>query len=225
MATLVSAIYKLAHKDKVESNPTTLSVNARRKLTSGEINLAKIMFKDAIDYSKVEIIRGGLLSIPTRTGNAMTPFGNIHLPNGDYDNSPDFSTDKKATNKIWFIHEMTHVWQYALGLSTFYRGLEIGSRGGYEDAKAYDYDLVCDDQNKSFEEFNFEQQAEIVSHYFDAFHLSASGHNYPILHNKNVMQKYALQKVLKDFLVNPNDKSLLSKNYGKIYYGKEPKSY
>ncbi|EMR5776500.1 putative zinc protease [Acinetobacter baumannii 1062314] len=225
MNTVVSLRARLQGKDFVEKNPTTVTVNTRRKLTGGEIALAKIMFKDAIDYSKVEIIRGGLLSIPTRSKNAMTPFGSIHLPNEDYDKVKDFSQDQKSTNKIWFIHEMAHVWQYQLGMNTAMRGIEIGIRGGYSDAKAYDYDLVCDDQGKKFQQFNFEQQAEIISHYFDAYHLPVQGHNYPVLHNKNVMQKFALKNVLKEFLVNPSDKALLSQNYGGIYYNHEPKRY
>ncbi|MCU4389004.1 zinc protease [Acinetobacter haemolyticus] len=225
MNIVVSLKAKLKSKDSVEQNPTTVPVNTRRKLTSGEINLAKIMFKESIDYTKVEIIRGGLLSIPTRSKNAMTPFGSIHLPNEDYDKVKDFSIDKKATNKIWFIHEMAHVWQYQLGLNVAARGIEIGIRGGYSDAKAYDYDLVCDDQGKNFNQFNFEQQAEIISHYYDAYHLPLQGHNYPILHNKNVMQKFALKNVLKDFLADPSNSELLSKNYGGIYYHQEPKRY
>ncbi|MCH7337147.1 zinc protease [Acinetobacter sp. NIPH 2699] len=225
MNIVVSLKARLKSKDSVEQNPTTVPVNTRRKLTSGEINLAKIMFKESIDYTKVEIIRGGLLSIPTRSKNAMTPFGSIHLPNEDYDKVKDFSIDKKATNKIWFIHEMAHVWQYQLGLNVAARGIEIGIRGGYSDAKAYDYDLVCDDQGKNFNQFNFEQQAEIISHYYDAYHLPIQGHNYPILHNKNVMQKFALKNVLKDFLADPSNGKLLSKNYGGIYYHQEPKRY
>ncbi|MEQ1064604.1 zinc protease [Acinetobacter sp. XH1741] len=225
MNTVVSLRAKLQSKDFIEKNPTTVTVNTRRKLTSGEITLAKTMFKEAIDYTKVEIIRGGLFSIPTMSKNAMTPFGSIHLPNEDYDNVKDFSQDRKATNKIWFIHEMAHVWQYQLGLNTALRGLEIGVRGGYSDAKAYDYDLANDDQGKKFNQFNFEQQAEIISHYFDAYYLSIQGHNYPVLHNKNVMQKTALKDVLNEFLVNPSDKKLLSQNYGSLYYNHEPKRY
>lgn len=226
MGTVVSLKVKLKSKDWVEKNATVLNIALRRKLTSGEITLAKIIFKNSIDYTKVEIIKGGLLGMPTGSNNAMTPFGSIHLPSEDYDNIKDFSLDTNATNKIWYIHEMVHVWQYQLGLNVATRGIEIGMRGGYgDDAKAYDYDLICDDQGKSFNQFNFEQQAEIISHYYDAYHLPIQGHNYPILHNKNVMQKFALKDILRDFLSNPNNSELLSKNYGEIYYHQQPKKY
>ncbi|TNL58986.1 zinc protease [Acinetobacter bereziniae] len=209
----------------IKYGKTAIKIDTKRLLTSGEVALAQLIFKNSIDYTKVYIRRGGLGGIPDASKNAMTPFGSIHLPNEDYDKIKDFSIDRKATNKIWFIHEMTHVWQYQLGLNVAARGIEIGIRGGYSDAKAYDYDLICDDQCKKFNQFNFEQQAEIICHYYDAYHLPVEGHNYPILHNKNIMQKFALKNILKDFLADPSNSELLSKNYGGIYYHQEPKRY
>lgn len=205
-------------------NPTVIKVDNERYLTSGEIALAKLIYKDSIDYGKVRIINGGLLGIPNRSSNAMAPYGNIHFPTEIYKSIKDFSK-AISSDKIWFIHEMAHVWQYRLGLSVALRGIEIGMRGGYYKAKAYDYDLICDDQYREFNQFNFEQQAEIISHYFDAFYLPEKGHDSPKLHNKNLKQKFALQKVLSEFIKNPSDKNLISKNYGKTYYGKEPLQY
>lgn len=50
-------------------------------------------------------------------------------------------------------------------------------------------------------------------------------YKYSILHNKNIMQKFALKNILKDFLADPSNSELLSKNYGGIYYHQEPKRY
>ena len=91
-----------------------------RKLTSGEIALARLIFKESIPYEKVRIVRGGLLGIPDNSRNAMTPFGEIHLPIKVYDVIKDFSgpLTNKEDNQRWFIHEMTHIWQYfAMDLS------------------------------------------------------------------------------------------------------------
>lgn len=227
MASFVVLKIKIDAKDEewIKAHPTAVNIDAKRNLTVGEIKLSKLIFKDAIDYSKVKIIRGGLLSIPTTSQNAMTPFGSIHLPNNEYDHILDFSASKtKFQDKIWFIHEMTHVWQYQLGLSTATRALEVAGHGGYSTGKgqtkpkAYLYDLYKQDKGKHFNQFNFEQQAEIVSHYYDAFFLPTNGHDLPILHNKNLSIKNELSKVLKDFIVNPNNKNLVSKIHAKSYY-------
>lgn len=209
-------------------NPTVIKVDNERYLTSGEIALAKLIYKDSINYGKVRIINGGFLGIPNSSGFAMVPFGNIHFPKEDYEKIKDFSklTAKvKPSHQIWFIHEMAHVWQHTLGLNVALRGIEIGMRGGYYITKAYDYDLICDDQYREFNQFNFEQQADIISHYFDAFYLPEEGHNAPKQRSKNEKQKFALKKVLAGFLQNPKNKDLVSKNYGKLYYGKDPLQY
>ena len=115
---------------------------------------------------------------------------------------------------------MAHVWQYSIGLSVAFRGVEIGLRGGYKDARAYDYDLNGKDKNKTFTEFNFEQQAELISHYFDAVHLSIDNHNYIKLHRKNLNNLPMIKSILKDFIDSPKNRNLISKNYGEIYHGK-----
>lgn len=220
MSAVVS-LKVLSRSEKwVKKHPTTVRVDIRRKLKAGEIAMAQLIFKDSIDYSSVEIIRGGLLSMPDSSKNAMTPFGSIHLPHENYEKISDFSKASDATDKIWFIHEMAHVWQYSIGLSVAFRGVEIGLRGGYKDARAYDYDLNGKDKNKTFTEFNFEQQAELISHYFDAVHLSIDNHNYIKLHRKNLNNLSMIKSILKDFIDSPKNRNLISKNYGEIYHGK-----
>ena len=171
--TVANAEAMLKIKYGKEPPTKVVRLETKRYLTTGEIALAKVIFKNSIDYSKVLIKRGGLLGIPNSSKNAMTPFGEIHLPEESYISIKDFSLSKEASDRIWFIHEMTHVWQHQLGYSNFGAGLEIGVKGGYTSgSKAYDYDLLCDDQDKKFNQFNMEQQGEIISHYYDAMHLS-----------------------------------------------------
>jgi hypothetical protein len=201
---------------KSDTAPHDVHIESKRSLTSGEIALAKLIYKDSIDYSKVKIIRGGLLGIPSRTGNAMTPFGSIHLPESEYQRIKDFSIAKEG-DQIWLIHEMGHVWQYSLGYSVAATGIEISTRGGYgKEAKAYDYDLNGVDAGKKLPQFNMEQQADVIAHYFDAIHLAGVGRNK--VHSERVALLPQLQYALQDFIKNPNDKSLLPTTYGKIHW-------
>lgn len=203
----------------IKYGKTAIKIDTKRLLTSGEIALAQLIFGNSIDYSKIFIRRGGLGGIPDATKNAMTPFGEIHLPEESYLKIKDFSLSKEASDKIWFIHEMTHVWQHQLGFNNFGTGIIIGLKGGYTlESKAYDYDLLYNDQNKKFSEFNMEQQGEIVSHYFDAVYLSNVNHDLPKQHANNKNQLTALKKVLIPFFNNPTDKNLLPNNYGKIFW-------
>ena len=50
------------------NNPTPLQVDVERLLTSGEIAMCQQVFKNAIDYSKVRIVRVGLLGLTALTG-------------------------------------------------------------------------------------------------------------------------------------------------------------
>jgi hypothetical protein len=125
-----------------------------RPLTRGEIALARPIFGDAIDYSKVRLFRGKWWPLqPPRT--AMAPCGNIHFhPNGG-GYSEDFSKEPLGS-QAYFMHELTHVWQ-AQTKGRFYLAL---MRHPF---CRYDYDLRPD---QPFRRYGLEQQAEIVK---DAF--------------------------------------------------------
>lgn len=196
----------------------TVNVNYQRYLTAREITLARVIFKDSIDYFKVKIINGRLLGMPNGSKNAMTPFGNIHLPSKDYNAIKDFGIkDTEATQKIWFIHEMTHVWQYQHGFNNARAGINTAINGGYtERSLAYEYSLA--DKNKKFNEYNMEQQAEIVSHYFDATYTYETNHNNPPLNKQNIAKLSDLKRVLSEFLINPDNATLISKSRGEENY-------
>jgi type VI secretion system secreted protein VgrG len=201
-------------KDKA----AVIKVATKRKLTPGEIAMSQLIFSDAIDYSKVWIHLGGI--VHTRTGNAMTPAGEIYLPKDDYLKTPDYS---KATGeeRHWFIHEMAHVWQYQMGVSTGWLGIKQFCRGGYTsevesvdsgkgELKAYDTDLIGRDLNKKFQDFNFEQQGRIIEFWFDAMYLQHLNPNRNH-HQKSLKLQGYLERILRDFLLNPHDKKLLPK--------------
>lgn len=153
----------------------------------------------------------------------MTPFGEIHLPSKDYDEIKDFSSTKAVDaehKKRWFIHEMAHVWQYfAMGISVACRGVSLAIKGGYDKKHksgrlmAYAYDLLGADARKEFKDFNIEQQADIICHYYlvqyeRQFVLRTPAFNYLLSEQAN--RKY----ILREFLVNPTNKKLKSEQQG-----------
>lgn len=172
-----------------------------RSLTPGEVRLARQMFGTSVDYGRVKVHKGRLL--PGSGDNAMTPFGEMHFPDGGY--RDDFAHASDAC-KVWFMHEMTHVWQHQLGCSVMCQGAMLALKGGYgRRARAYDYDPERD-QGKAFSEFNMEQQGELIAHCFDARHLV---NNPSVWHPQRVALLPFYEAVLTDFLRNPADPSLL----------------
>jgi hypothetical protein len=125
-----------------------------RSLTSGEIALARSIFKDAVDYSRVRLIKGKWWPFQPRN-SAMAPTGNIyfHPDRGGW--SDDFARED-VRRQAFFIHEMTHVWQ-AQAKGRFYLPL---MRHPF---CRYDYRLT---PGKPFDRYGLEQQAEIVTHRF-----------------------------------------------------------
>ena len=123
-------------------------------MTSGEIALARSMFGDSIDYSKVRMVRGKWWPLHPRNA-AMAPMGDIwfHPEGGAW--SEDFSQETLG-RQGFFIHELTHVWQ-AQAKWRFYLPL---MRHPF---CRYDYRLR---PGQAFDRYGLEQQAEIVRHAF-----------------------------------------------------------
>jgi len=126
----------------------------KRPLTPGEIELARSMFGDAIDYARVRLVKGKWWPFHPRNA-AMAPMGNIYFhPDGSVW-SEDFSKEPLG-RQGFFIHEMTHVWQTQKG-GLFYLPL---MRHPF---CRYSYELK---PGKPFKRYGLEQQAEIVAHVF-----------------------------------------------------------
>ena len=134
-----------------------------RLLTPGEIELARSMFGDAIDYGRVRIVRRKWWPFQPKSV-VMAPTGNIHF----HPNSPlwseDFSKERLSLQGL-FIHEMTHVWQ-AQTRGRFYLPL---MRHPF---CRYGYRLIA---GRRFEGYGLEQQAELVRHRFLAERGQARG--------------------------------------------------
>lgn len=129
-----------------------------RPLTPGEMALLRPIFRDGIDYAQVRVIDN---SFPLQPANVyMTPRGHVYAP-GDLWRS-DFSAGS-ASARMVFVHEMTHVWQFANGMDLIGQGFVEFSRyrGQYE--KAYPYELA---RGRDLVDYGMEQQASIVEDYF-----------------------------------------------------------
>lgn len=167
-----------------------------RPLTGGEVAMTRQLFGTGIDYMQVRVHRRRRL--PGMGDNAVAPFGAIYFPSHGY--RDDFSAAGRAA-KVWFMHEMTHVWQYQRGLCVLCHGLLLGLQGGYgTKARAYGYDHVRD-QGKTLGDFNLEQQGELIAHYFDACHLSSGDKVHA--RRRSLLPFY--EAVLADFLKDPLD--------------------
>ena len=126
-----------------------------RPLTAGERALLQPLFRDGIDYDAVRVIRAAFPFQPA--GVYMTPRGHIYAP-GDL-----FREDFSVADQAVFVHEMTHVWQFANGMDLVAQGFAefVKTNGAYE--KAYAYTL---DAKRDLVDYGMEQQASIVEDYF-----------------------------------------------------------
>lgn len=123
-----------------------------RSLTAAELGLARTMFADAIDYSRVKIIARKWWPFQPRQV-AMAPDGNLWLsPKGDLF-CEDFC-ERPLERQGLFIHEMTHVWQHQQGINLIVRRHPFCR---------YGYTLQ---PHRAFGSYGIEQQAEIVRHAF-----------------------------------------------------------
>jgi hypothetical protein len=125
-----------------------------RPLTAGEIALARSVFGEAIDYSKVRLVRRKWWPFqPVRY--IMAPTGNIHFHPKSDAWSEDFSAEPLG-QQAFFIHEMTHVWQVQAKGRLFLLLMR-------HPLSRYDYALK---PGKPFSRYGIEQQAELVAHRF-----------------------------------------------------------
>ena len=125
-----------------------------RPLTPGEIELARSMFGDAIDYRRVKLVRRKWWPFQPK-GIVMAPTGNIHFHPKSPLWSEDFSKERLSLQGL-FIHEMTHVWQ----AQTRGRFFLVLMRHPF---CRYGYKLI---EGRTFDHYGLEQQAEMVRHCF-----------------------------------------------------------
>ncbi|HEY1042346.1 MAG TPA: Rhs element Vgr protein [Telluria sp.] len=134
-----------------------------RQMTQGEIDMARLLFRDAIDYARVRIYGRGFLWFGLQHPHvAISPNGNIYFSATRYLDDFSSSTNK---NKHWFIHEMVHVWQYQLGYP-------VMLRGALRLFLPYTYTLA---PHKRLSDYNMEAQGELLADYFALRFLDGAG--------------------------------------------------
>lgn len=162
--------------------------DAGRVMTPGEIAMARTVFGNSIDYSKVRIHTSSYLPAQVQGDNVITPNGEMYCSK-NYCN--DFSQEGLETRKL-FIHEMTHVWQYQNHvLDPRLEAVKelIKHFGRYSDTYAYKLD-----KSKDLTDYNLEQQAHMVEDYYAARQPGA----------QRTQDDADREVVMKKFIANPS---------------------
>lgn len=145
------------------TNVISETLKDSRQLTPGEIELARGVFGNSIDYSKVRVFNRGWMGVFGNSGDMVTPNGNIYVA-GDKARSEDFSRQDEG-GQLMFIHEMTHVWQFQHGRAVRWDALKGWISSGFNYNSTYAYDIA---DVKDFKDLNIEQQAHMVEDYLSA---------------------------------------------------------
>jgi hypothetical protein len=125
-----------------------------RPLTKGEVEIARSIYRDAIDLPAVTIKHRRWWPFQPRN-TIMAPSGHLHChPKGDT-YSDDYSKEPLSLQGL-FVHELCHVWQ-SQTQGRFYLPL---MRHPF---CLYAYQYV---EGRRFKQYGLEQQAEICRHVF-----------------------------------------------------------
>lgn len=169
-----------------------------RPLTVGEVAMSKLVFADSVDYAKVRVHNGEYLWFGLQDDDtAMTPNGEMYF------NPKHFKEDYSASvvsDRHWFMHEMVHVWQYQLGYSVRWNGLQRWKL-------QYSYSLEPD---KRLCDYDMEQQGQVIADYFAINILNAPGAASTLDYQSPEARQLYLS-VLADFLSDPSSAGNLPK--------------
>lgn len=133
-----------------------------RSLTEGEIDMARAVFGEAIDYRKVKLFHRNYMVFLDQSDNAMTPNGNMYFSKASVW-SKDFSLEDSGTRKF-LMHELTHAWQYQTGKTIPTEALDNYVSYDFDYWSSYKYAL---NDHKLFSDFNIEQQASMIENYVE----------------------------------------------------------
>lgn len=123
-----------------------------RLMTPGEIKMAREIFRNTINYSKVWIHKGSYLPFGLQFKNvSMSPNGEMYFRD-EY--RSDFSRAHMRQQHT-FIHELSHVWQHQHGMNVRVRGLA---------SWLVDYHYALSSWPLST--YRMEQQAAIIADYY-----------------------------------------------------------
>ncbi|MBI4656348.1 MAG: DUF4157 domain-containing protein [Elusimicrobia bacterium] len=136
-----------------------------RPLTEYEIAEAEKIFGDKINYSKVRIVTGKdrglwgtILTLDLPGGSAVTSGYTIYFPGYDPNSGFDRAT---------LLHEMTHIYQRETHNWLEFQWKKLTGRNG-----TYTPPLIA---AKSFNDYNFEEQASIIQAYSSGYVVPPEG--------------------------------------------------
>jgi hypothetical protein len=129
-----------------------------RGLTEHEMGIARQVFGNQLDLSQIRVTEGGFFS--TETKASSLPGGLITFPAGTLSN-PKPGVDFDA----WLIHELTHQWQYQHGW-TLLDTLDDSFDSDYDYGGVLGLEKALNER-KPFDEFDLEEQAQILRHYYE----------------------------------------------------------
>ena len=164
-----------------------------RALSPGEIAMVSLLFRDAIDYTRVRVFSRRYLPYLQPKNCAMTPNGSIYFHHSCF---LDDYAQASVTNQHWFMHEMVHVWQHQLGYP-------VRLRGAVRFKLPYHYDLH---EDASLADYNMEAQGDLLADYFVLKFLERP----EAMRQRRYANDLALyEKVLAGFLADPADRDNL----------------
>lgn len=164
-----------------------------RGMTPGEIAMARMLFKDSVDYTEVRLHNGEYLWLGMQPNDtAMTPEGEIYFNKKAF--REDFSCEDEQT-RLWIMHEMVHVWQYQLGYP-------VKLRGAVRIGLDYAYTLKY---GKLLYDYNMEAQGDLLSDYWALLDAKADGRRPRYMNQrKHVNDTKLYEQVLKHFIQDPS---------------------
>ncbi len=136
------------------------STNRGRVLCAAEIAVARMVFADRIDYSRVRVINGKYFPLHLQPW-IIAPNGHIYWPG----ECGDLATGEGSVYAGTLIHEMTHIMQHQNGQSVLLRGFLLHAARLLTFGKYNPYRFTYV-PGKPFNAYNIEQQAEIARHIY-----------------------------------------------------------
>jgi len=130
-----------------------------RSLTDGERAFLAPLFRDAVDYDAVRVVRGRAFAL--QGARTLVTLGNaIYAPDAVYcDDFASTALDRRAV----LVHEVAHVWQSTVGINVIAGAVRAFFATGGRYTRAYQYRLL---PGRDLVDYGIEQQASILEHYF-----------------------------------------------------------
>jgi hypothetical protein len=139
-----------------------------RSLTSAEIQYAKTIYAESLDYSLITVTGGGLITI----GASRTVGNDINLESNLFQ---DGSSELTSQGMEILIHEMGHVWQFQhQGWGYIREALWAQGSAALSGQDAYDWERLAN-AHVPWERWNPEAQAEAVEDYNKLLRSARSG--------------------------------------------------